>query len=77
MRILIMGLSGSGKTTFAKKMVAAMRNVEWLNADMGRTGIDVRFEAGSNCLGAAPGNHRVEKSVAASPSQIVFAETEP
>lgn len=37
MRILIMGLSGSGKTTFAHKLVedikALGRPVEWLNAD--------------------------------------------
>ena len=37
MRILIMGLPGSGKTTFAEKLVADLneinRNVEWINAD--------------------------------------------
>lgn len=37
MRILIMGLPGSGKTTFAKKLVEDIkeqgRRVEWFNAD--------------------------------------------
>ena len=37
MRILIMGLPGSGKTTFAEKLVADLneinQNVEWINAD--------------------------------------------
>lgn len=37
MRILVMGLPGSGKSTFAKKLVehliAVDRRVEWINAD--------------------------------------------
>lgn len=37
MKILVMGLPGSGKTTFARKLVedlkALGRNVEWFNAD--------------------------------------------
>ena len=37
MRILVMGLPGSGKTTFAKKLVKDIetvgRRVEWFNAD--------------------------------------------
>ena len=37
MRILVMGLPGSGKSTFAKKLVedikAVGRSVEWFNAD--------------------------------------------
>lgn len=40
MRILIMGLPGSGKSTFAKKLVedikAVGRSVEWFNADQMR-----------------------------------------
>lgn len=33
MRILIMGLPGSGKTTMAKMIVKILTDVEWLNAD--------------------------------------------
>lgn len=37
MKILVMGLPGSGKSTFAKKLVEDLkdlgRNVEWFNAD--------------------------------------------
>lgn len=36
-KILIMGLPGSGKTTFAKKLVNELSSVLWLNADQLRT----------------------------------------
>jgi adenylylsulfate kinase len=37
MKILIMGLSGAGKTTLANELVKRLDSVEWFNADIIRT----------------------------------------
>ena len=39
-KFLVMGLSGSGKTTFAKNLVDAIEDVTWLNADKVRAEYD-------------------------------------